>query len=278
MDLRHVLITRFNLATAGREVAFRERPGWLESRFELFERHCLPSVAAQSEQAFDWIVYFDEHTPGWARDRIARLQDVRAFRACYTALFDASGWARTVRETIGEPVAGRVIVTSNLDNDDGLAVDHIARVQQAVRQGGTERDGARYAVNVPNGYVLQGRALFAHRHLSNAFSNLVEPDDASFATVMTIRHMELHAHVPVVQAEGPGTWLQIVHDGNVSNRVRGRRVGGNHAAGRFAAGVTGPIDDPSPWLAAYESLLAAPFRYFRDKAFALARRIVPVDR
>ena len=32
-DFAHVVTTRFNLATPGRESAFRNRPGWLAERF-----------------------------------------------------------------------------------------------------------------------------------------------------------------------------------------------------------------------------------------------------
>ncbi|HMO67998.1 MAG TPA: glycosyltransferase [Novosphingobium sp.] len=273
--LHHTLISRFNLATPGREVGFRSRPGWLEERFALFERYCLPSVAAQTCQAFDWIVFFDDQTPDWARDLARQLQAVRPFHALYTPLFDNDGWARAVRTTAGPPVPGRLLVTSNLDNDDALGFDYVERVQQAARQ---HFSGARFAVNLPDGYVLADRALYAHRHVQNAFTNLVEPDDEAFTTTMTIRHMELADHVPVIQAHGAAGWLQVVHGGNVSNRVRGRRVGGVEARRCFPAEVLGDIAEPSLAARLTETLLAAPARALRDRAFALARRIVPVDR
>lgn len=275
MQLRHVIITRFNLATPGREAAHRARPGWLEERFDLFERYCLPGVAEQSCQNFDWIVYFDEHTPQWARDRAEALQAVRPFHACYTGLFDADGWARTVRGTVlGPPVKGRTLITSNLDSDDVFGRDYAALVQATARS----RDGgSRFAINLPDGYVLAGKALYDHRHLQNAFTNLVEPDDEAFATTMTIRHMELSDHVPVIQAEGPGAWLQVVHDGNVSNRIRGRRCRRDKALGHFPAGLLDQVRNPSMPAVLFEGLVAAPLRTLRDTAFATVRKVVRVD-
>ena len=41
-DIDHVLLTRFNLPSAGAEAAIRNRKGWLEHRIVLFERYCLP--------------------------------------------------------------------------------------------------------------------------------------------------------------------------------------------------------------------------------------------
>lgn len=268
--LRHILITRFNLATGGREAGLRARPGWLERRFDLFERICLPSVAAQDEQAFDWILYFDEATPGWARDRLEALRRTRHFHVFYTGLFDHRGWARSVRGLIGEPLPGRVLITSNLDNDDALARDYVARVQAAAR---FHADKPRFAVNLPDGFVLAGDALYAHRHFQNAFTNLIEPDDANFATVKTIRHMELSDHVEVMQAEGRPAWIQLVHDGNVSNRIRGRRVDPGQAEGRFPSGIMDAAAPPSPVSRALEGWLLSPLRNLRDSLFAALGRM-----
>ncbi len=273
--LAHVVITRFNLPTPGREAAHRNRPGWLEERFDLFERYCLPGMAAQTGQDFAWLVFFDEQTPDWARNRIAAARKVRDFEPVFTGMFPAEGWARAVRSVIGAPLAGRRVVTSNLDNDDALGFDALARVRAAAE---AHDPGVRYAINLPDGYVLAGDSLYAHRHLHNAFTHLVEPDDDQLATTMSIRHMELFRHVPVVQAEGPGAWLQVVHGGNVSNKVRGRRVSRSEAQRCFPAGIIAEVRDPGPLRAMVERLLLAPARSLRDRAFALARRLVPADR
>ena len=272
--LHHTLISRFNLATPGREVAFRARPGWLAERFDLFERFCLPSVAAQTCQAFDWIVFFDDETPGWARERVEQLQAVRPFRALYTPLFDNDGWARAVREMAGPAQAGRMIVTTNLDNDDALGFDFIERVQKSAR---AHFSGSRIAINVPDGYILADRAIYAYRHLQNAFTNMAEPDDEAMATTMTIRHTELFDHLPVFQAHGAAGWLQVVHGGNVSNRIRGRRIGGDEARRQFPREVLGEIVEPSLPARLFEAALAVPFRTLRDRLFTLVRRIVRVD-
>lgn len=271
----HVVMTRFNLPTPGRETAHRAREGWLAERFDLFERYCLPGMAAQDSQDFAWLVFFDEQTPAWARERIEAARRIRDFHPVYTGMFPAEGWARALRQVIGAPLPGRRIITSNLDNDDALAFDALSRVRQAA----SCRDpGGRFAINLPDGFVLAGESLFAHRHLHNAFTHLVEPDDERLATTMTIRHMELFRHVPVIQAEGPGAWLQVIHGGNVSNKVRGRRVSRAEAARRFPAGIIAEVRDPGRLLALAERLALGPARDLRDRAFALARRVIPADR
>jgi hypothetical protein len=269
--ISHVILTRFNLATAGREQALRADPTWLARRFELFERFCLPSVAAQSDGDFDWIVLFDDRTEDWARARIAEAQRVFPFHAVFTPMFGAGKWAAFTRMVLGPPQPGRVIVTSNLDNDDGIAVDYTARIKRAVSEARLERP---YAVNFTHGIVLRDGARYAHRHASSAFTNLVEDDTAALQTCNTINHMEMAAHVPVIQETGPAAWLQVVHDNNVSNRVRGRLLR-DSAPGRFPESVIGPsprITSQRLWM---ENGLALPARHARDLAVRVYRFVRP---
>lgn len=99
-DFTHVLMTRFNLATPGRESAIRNRPGWLAQRFDLFERYCLPSVAAQTVRDFKWIIYFDKDTPEDFRARIERLREVFPFTPYFTGLFPGTGWRESITATL----------------------------------------------------------------------------------------------------------------------------------------------------------------------------------
>ena len=79
VDFTHVIMTRFNMPTPGRESHIRSRPGWLAGRFELFERYCLPSIAAQTTRDFHWVVYFDVETPPEFRARIEACRAVFPF-------------------------------------------------------------------------------------------------------------------------------------------------------------------------------------------------------
>jgi hypothetical protein len=123
---------------------------------------------------------------------------------------------------------------------------------------------------------VSGKAAYRHRHLHNAFTNLVEADDELFRTTMTIRHMELPQHVSVIQAEGPPAWLQVVHGGNVSNKVRGRRTAPAQHAARFPHGLLDAVAAPTP-LEQLADAAATPARDLRDTALRLLRRLIPAD-
>jgi hypothetical protein len=268
-DFRQVILTRFNLATPGRESAIRNQPGWLAGRFELFERYCLPTLAAQTVRDFRWIVYFDEATPAPFRARIEACRRVADFHPYFTPIFPGERWGVSVRGILGaEGGAVPWLLSTRLDNDDGLAVDFVARVQAAVAGFGAPR---RAAFNVTNGYVFDGRRAYALGHPSNAFASLLEPWEAA-RTVSDVQHMRLAEEGPVVQVAGPGGWLQVVHGGNVSNKIRGRRVPPGELAGRFPPAIDLGAPASAAAIAA-ENLVLAPLRGARDRAAGLVRRL-----
>ena len=272
-DFTHVILTRFNLATPGRESTFRNQPGWLAGRFELFERYCLPTLAAQTSRDFRWIVYFDEGTPEPFRARIEACRRVAGFHPYFTPLFPGERWGLSAREVLAaEERAAPWLLTTRLDNDDGLAVDFVARVQAAaagILQGAA--GPRRTALNLTNGVVFDGRRAYALAHPSNAFSSLLEPWETA-RTVWEVSHMDLAEAGPVLQVGGPAAWLQVVHGGNVSNKIRGRRVPPAALAGRFPPSID--LGAPASRAAvAAETLLLSPLRAARDRAAGLVRRL-----
>ena len=86
MDFGHVILTRFNVATPGREAAFRNLPSWLENRFDLFERNCLPTVAGQTSRNFKWLVYFDPATPAAFKAKIESYRALVAFHPLFAGI------------------------------------------------------------------------------------------------------------------------------------------------------------------------------------------------
>lgn len=262
----HVVMTRFNMPTPGRESQIRERPGWLAGRFDLFERYCLPSIAAQTTRNFHWMVYFDESTPAPFRDRIEAAREVFPFTPFFTGFFEAEGWPRSLRETLGQPTPW--LLTTRFDSDDALSLDHVARLQAAVAEAAPT---ARTSFNLTQGLVIEGGRVYAHEHRSNAFASWFEPWDETARTAMSINHMRMAELGPVLQVGGPAAWLQVVHGGNVSNKVRGRRVGPEAVAGRFPAAVPGRLPAVSPVEAAFENLVLTPIREGRDRLVSRLR-------
>jgi hypothetical protein len=143
MSLRHIVITRFSYR--GRDVFKRVagppfhraedplEPKRLDIRFMLFELTCLPSVLAQVEQGFDWVLLVDRALPASYLARLRSLVSVR--KATFIHAFDpqsdpgALGWLRDYL-----PADTHRVVTSNLDDDDSLPTRFTGVLQERFRK------------------------------------------------------------------------------------------------------------------------------------------------
>lgn len=266
----HVLMTRFNLATPGREATIRNRPDWLADRFDLFETFCLPSVAAQTVRDFTWIIYFDKDTPQVFQDRIKALQREVPFEAYFTGLFPASGWPRSLAEVLGR--MPDTVLTSRLDNDDALACDYMERTAAAAV--GCRPD-PRIGIVITQGHIRCATRVYALSHRCNAFTSWLERTEGPDGplTAMGIAHMDARLAGPLVQVPGPSGWLQVVHGDNVSNKVRGRLVAPETLAGRYHPDSLKGLAPVSPITLGVDNALLQPLRAGRDKALALVRGV-----
>lgn len=101
--LRHFILTRFNLLLwqqdkEGQKVRTIK---WLEHRFLLFEKYCLPSIKNQTCQDFEWIVLFDSTTPERFKERIISYQkDCPQFLPVYVEPENGRYFAEIFRKQI----------------------------------------------------------------------------------------------------------------------------------------------------------------------------------
>lgn len=248
----HVLLTRFNLPSPGAESLIRAKEGWLRGRLQLFERYCLPSVRRQSNQNFHWIIYFDPESPSWLRERINELNEDSIFTPIYRAEVSNAELLHDLEAVSG--ARHNELITTNLDNDDGLAADFVARVQDA-RSGGT-----RTAIYLVNGLIRCGTRLYLRKDRTNAFCSVRE-EWGGARTCWADWHNLLGRSMNVKEVSGGPAWLQVVHDSNVSNRVRGRRVPDGPYRDAFAALLVG--------VSAF-----SPLEQFRDRAVGVPNRFV----
>ena len=133
-------------------------------------------------------------------------------------------------------------------------------------------ESQRGSLNFPQGFVLdEGGKLYALTHLANSFASWLEPWDAKARTAISINHLKMTRVGPVRQLDGAAAWLQVVHGGNVSNKVRGRRVAPEAAAGRFPAAALADLRGASGIEIALENLVLTPIRSARDTAVSMMR-------
>jgi len=208
---RHFLLTRFSVAIFGSRFCDRT---WLDRRFELFEKYCFPSVQAQSNQSFEWLVFFDSSLPEDLRARVTTYAQFPPFRPIYV-----KGVRRnSLREVMqGLAISSEYIITSRLDNDDALAIGYIEAVQKCFAKQKFE------FINIPNGYIWDGSRAYSVRHTSNGFVSLIERTDRC-KTALKFDHRKVAKHGRLLQVENMPGWVLVVHGDNVANSVQGTPV------------------------------------------------------
>lgn len=261
--LSHVFLTRFNLPTQGAESLVRAREGWLRDRWELFNRFTVPSMEQQTVRNFGWLIYFDSASPGWLLDGIAQHQERGLFRPLFRESVDTPELLADLRDLVGEQVGGDLL-TTNIDNDDGLAADFVARVQAAPVSGPTT------AIYLSTGLIRSQAGVYLRRDRRNAFCSVRSSWDEP-VTCWQDWHNRLGRHMPVVEIAGAPGWLQVIHGANVSNRVRGRLITPAGLRSRFP-GLLDDIPTPGPGDLLADGLVRYPLRVSRDAVRMGTRR------
>lgn len=260
----HILLTRFNLPSPGAESYIRAKEGWLRNRVELFEKYCLPSVLAQSNRNFHWIIYLDPESPLWLKERMEALHQQKVLTPIYREQVNAEERVSDLQAVSG--ASGQFLITTNLDNDDGLAFDFVDRMQSLAWSPG------RTAIYFANGLIRHGSSLFAHRDTSNAFCSVRESWEEPISC-WADWHNRLGLSMPVLILEGQPAWLQVVHGANVSNRVRGKRVASRPYAAIFGS-LLEDTRDPNWRSSLRERTLDRPYRSLREGARSLIKNAI----
>ena len=237
MVVHHFILTRFNILLwtkdkKGNKVRTRE---WLEHRFALFERFCLPSMTSQSCKDFEWIVLFDSSTPEEYKMRISQyVLECPQLRPVYVepknGRYFAEIFRKEVLSRLSGSEAGERVLTTYLDNDDALNVKFVEDAQRRAR---TMSFGS--FLYYTEGYQLFTDKMYLMRicHPRNHFVSVVE--GANPEALKTIYGYGSHYfidRIPGVKIErvaGIPMWCEVVHEKNMGNdaySLKARRVKG----------------------------------------------------
>jgi hypothetical protein len=124
------------------------------------------------------------------------------------------------------------------------------------------RKGERIAIYISTGVIKQKNRLYLFEDSSNAFCSVRE----SWKSPMTCWcdwHNLLRDSMPVVEIGGEPGWCQVIHDRNVSNRIRGTRVSPSSYVQRFP-GLLDDVCAPDARDQALDLLVSRPARFARE--------------
>lgn len=224
MDFRHFIITRFNVNIDRHECAHRLGDTWLAERFDLFQRYCFPTVAAQTEQNYTWLVLFDEQTPG----KYLRLINAYAKHPNFVPVYCGDhpvmpGVIARMKELASD---AEWLLTTRLDSDDALSIDFVRCLHGVVKTLSEDalKPSDTLYINFPNGLQLHEGEFYDFRDETNAFVSLLERNKDPHG-VFWIDHPGIYEKAPVIQAETTPLWLQVLHEINLYNYLRGEKTG-----------------------------------------------------
>ncbi len=266
--MKHIIITPFYVRRHFKGFVDPQLASlqWLETRFRLFADYCLPSVVTQTDQNFEWFIYFDDLTPP---ESLRRAKDLTAGYPNISIRTCASWNTPTLTKDVNAAVASgnSWVMTTRLDNDDGLHRRFIEMLHAK------SRESEEY-LNFATGLILYDGKCFIYRHSSNAFLTLVEPVDR-LRTVWSIAHERAAELAPVRQITGLYGFLQVVHGSNVSNKPRGKRTFALDALQGFEGIPTlgHAIEKESGLAIAWTNATTVAAWKARDVLIALAKRV-----
>lgn len=230
----HYLITRFNVPVKNWDRDKSGRPtldsAWMEERMQLFQAYCVPTVRQQTERNFIWVVYCDRNTSpadlDIIRKSIGTVQnaEVRLSDDFDELLDDLRQWLAKAQTSF--------VITSRLDNDDGLGLDYIYKVQSHF----AARD--KLLINLEGGILYDtGRKVLTRlRHSPfNHYGSLIEQiqPEGSALTVLGYPHDHPPREIEVLNVECNAAWLKIIHDRNLKSRTSGVPVFPKKAIAQF---------------------------------------------
>jgi len=216
----HYLITRFNLKNPKWDVTKNNESlltdEWLEHRLWLFENFCFPSVAAQVNRNFTWLIYFDITTPDTYKEKIGKIINGQSnIRVFYIEGMPA--FYPEINKLISAEANAPYLITSRVDNDDCISKNFIDEVQRQFKS----QD--YMAIDIINGYSLQIKPtimLGKKEHIFNPFISLIEKNDNP-KTVWANDHNHWKKEPRITQITNKRLWMSIIHEKNKVNEFDG---------------------------------------------------------
>lgn len=216
---QHFIITKFNVpqdnwhsTRSGRAI---EPEKWLKHRIEIFEQFCLPSVMAQNNMNFTWLLLVNTQDKPYFATYCALLEQKHQAIQCIETNNNAHALLQ-VQELVRASKAS-FIITTRLDNDDIISCDFVNSIQSTfVPQ--------RCIVNLSKGLqgvLINGKLgqLRSYEQEFNPFISLIEPSIQAH-TVMSRKHRAWHAEEKVINLVQKPQWIEIVHNNNRLNAER----------------------------------------------------------
>ncbi|HSY34599.1 MAG TPA: glycosyltransferase [Acidobacteriaceae bacterium] len=220
MKTAQFLLTRFNPAVSFASEDLGIDPGWLTHRFDLFEKICLPSVAGQSERNYHWLLMVSERTPPKFMKRLMADLATVSLPTAILLVPEYSEQAFNAAILTRLDAAVDRVVTTRLDNDDGIARDYLAYVR--AEAAGLPAKGD-FVLNFRQGAQVAQDGIFPRDARLNPFLSVVS-SPRKLRTAFATHHGKMNTVGKVIDKRGGNAhWIQVIHPRNALNRLHERK-------------------------------------------------------
>ena len=218
---KHLLITRFNLKNPEWKQLTKNNESllddsWMNERLELFANYCFPSISNQSNQNFEWLLYYDSTTSETHKSKIAEIignkTNIKSFFIDGMPVFNES-----IIKYVEENISTEYLITSRIDNDDCIHKDFINEIQKHF----DKQDFL--AIDNIEGYTLQIEPNFIlgkKEHIFNPFISLIEKNNQP-KTVWHYVHNMWKKEPRLIHVTEKRLWLSVIHGKNKVNEFDG---------------------------------------------------------
>lgn len=210
-EFKHFIITRMNVDwQISRPRSDRNEPEFLSRRFALFEQICLPSITAQTNRNFTWLMLLDAALPTQFKERVEKYCSIAQLVPIY--IESRETLLNSVRQVVREDTDQncKYLITTSLDSDDAISKDFLQLVQNQFRKQEFE------FINFPFGYLyrVSEQKLYLREWLTSPFHTLIESYQGDFKTVLEYGHTEI-SNYKTCQIVAEPVWLMVAHGNNV---------------------------------------------------------------
>lgn len=229
-NIKHFVLTHFNIKlsrdgercyTVDKNNQHTQNNTWMDERIRLFEAYTYPSLKAQTNRDFTWLIFLDVDTSSVYKDFFQKLHF--EFPNCIPVYISPTSWEELY--LVVDPILrgyidikDEYIITTNIDNDDSFHEDMIANIQSAFLEHKIE---SLYRFVYGYQYFENKRLLMKMRYPHNHFLTLVSKTSSDpIKPVTHYNHAGAHRVLPFVDIKTYPMWMEIVHGTNVNNSLR----------------------------------------------------------
>lgn len=228
MRIRHILLTKFNCDLILENKVLREKAskkklddGWLRYRWQLFINFTVPSICAQTNNDFDWIVLFDKLSPNWLREEAEKL--ILPCRKRFSFYdFGSSEFFEAFKD-LNDPKSYDVALTTIIDSDDAFHRRAIERIRNYFLTDPHNIEVLNFDIGYQYNIKTQQLAIICVK--SPPFSTMVNVSGSSNPFYDSIffyggDHTKLPEKYKYYEISfGDPMYVQIIHGDNIANKI-----------------------------------------------------------